>query len=584
MADKRNSEARRLAQLIKPRRKAYLLGLLGSSLMDSSMSLVFPLLIKLVLDAVTAKNMNTVGKICLEFSIIIALLICLTPLFQYLFGKTVKAIMIDFRLSVFHHMEKLPVAYYENTHSGDSLSRINNDLGVVENALSGNIRSIVSLLMTGVYSAVIMLFLNWKFAVVLILVGLVSTYVNSRFALPLRKISLEIQQGLGKQVERLMDLIAGAQVSRVFQMTGQMNRKYQVTNQLLAKLSIARSVRSAFLNSANYTLIWINNGGVFIFGTLLLIHGEITLGTLLSLILLLDHVTNLFRNLGSFWANLQSSFAGAARVFELLDIAEEPERHNNEAKNKAHKNESKQIIEFRNVSFSYGEGEKILDGLNLSIEKGHLVALVGPSGGGKSTILKLLLGFYPLEQGQIRFEGKRFTDYSLSEQRNKMAYVSQDSYLFEGTIEENIRYGRMDATYEEVVAAAKSAYAHDFIMEQSEGYSTSIGERGARLSGGQRQRITIARALLKNATILLLDEATSALDSESEQAVQMGLQRLMEGKTTITIAHRLSTIRQANMIYVIGKGRIMEQGRHADLLDAGGVYMRLHNMQDRKSK
>ena len=201
------------------------------------------------------------------------------------------------------------------------------------------------------------------------------------------------------------------------------------------------------------------------------------------------------------------------------------------------------IIEIHNGTFGYTENKKIIEGLNVKVEKGQLVALVGPSGSGKSTILKLLLGFYPLQQGEILIEGRSFSNTSLSEIRDQMAYVSQEAYLLEGTIEENIRYGRQDATFDEVVKAARAAYAHDFIMEQPDAYNTIVGERGTNLSGGQKQRIAIARALLKNAPILLLDEATSSLDSESEQAVQKGIESLMKDKTTIAIAHRLSTIK-----------------------------------------
>ncbi|GIP32103.1 ABC transporter ATP-binding protein [Paenibacillus sp. J2TS4] len=583
MMNDSNSEVSRLVRLIRPRKKAYLIGLFGCSLMDSIVAIVFPLLVKFVLDAITDKNMDVLWMVSLGFTLITAALFCLTPFFQYLFGKTVKSIMMDLRLLVFHHMEKLPVSYYENTHSGDSISRINNDVGEVEHALSGNLRNIISLVMTGVYSAVIMIIFEWRFAVALILMGLLSTYVNTRFAIPLRKISTEIQQGSARQMERLMELIAGTQVSRIFQMLDRMNGKYKETNHQLAKLSISRINKYAFLNSTNYMLMWINNGGVFIFGSLMVINGLTSVGTLLSIILLLDHVTNVFRQFGNFWSNLQSSLAGASRVFELLDFAEEPERYPAVVEGVVY-NETLGMIEFRNGAFAYNENEKVLDGLSLIVEKGQVVALVGPSGGGKSTIIKLLLGFYSLEQGEIRMEGRRFADYPLSELRDRMAYVSQDTYLIEGTIEENIRYGRMDASNEEVVAAARAAYAHDFIMELTDGYNTMVGERGARLSGGQKQRIAIARAFLKNAPILLLDEATSALDSKSEQAVQQGLQRLMEGKTTIVIAHRLSTIKQADVIYVIDKGRIVEQGTHDELLEVGGAYSRLHDIQGRHNE
>jgi len=220
----------------------------------------------------------------------------------------------------------------------------------------------------------------------------------------------------------------------------------------------------------------------------------------------------------------------------------------------------------------------------LNVEKGKIAALVGPSGSGKSTLIKLLLGFYQLQAGGIVINGMPMGEYTLTELRDLMAYVPQDTYLFEGTLEENIKFGGMSASHEEVVAAAEAAKAHDFIMEFSENYNTIVGERGVRLSGGQKQRIAIARALLKNAPILLLDEATSALDSESEQLVQDALKTLMNGRTTIAVAHRLSTIENADVIFVIDKGRVVEQGRHEELLSMNGLYNRLYMMQFKRAE
>jgi ABC-type multidrug transport system fused ATPase/permease subunit len=245
------------------------------------------------------------------------------------------------------------------------------------------------------------------------------------------------------------------------------------------------------------------------------------------------------------------------------------------------------VVAVHDLAFSYeGEDEEdpsddveVLHEISLSADQGQVVALVGPSGGGKSTLIKLLLGFYPVRDGEIAIDGRQVEGYSLPQLRSMMAYVPQDAYLFDGTIEENIRYGRPDATRQEVVAAAQSANAHDFILEQPDGYDTPVGERGAKLSGGQRQRIAIARALIKDAPILLLDEATSALDSESEQQVQDALGVLMQGRTTIAIAHRLSTIENADTIYVIDGGKVVEQGRHEELLGRGGLYSRLHELQ-----
>ncbi|WP_338556386.1 ABC transporter ATP-binding protein [Paenibacillus sp. KS-LC4] len=572
----------RLAQLLGRRKLTFIFSFLGFGLMSSSVSIITAMLVSTFLDAITEKNMAAVMTLTIQFMLIVIAMCILTPLFQYWYGKTVKTIMNSMRLRVFHHMEKLPVTYYENSHSGDSLSRITNDLQTMENAFSGEALTLLSLMATGTISAVIMFYLDWRFAVAMILLGMLSTYVNSRYAKPFRTLGTEIQEQSGVQLERLTNLVAGTQVSRTFQMVDGMNRKYKETTTRLADLFLQRAKKSAYLTSTNYFLLWINNGGAFIIGAFMLINGQLTIGSLLGVILLLENVTNLFRNLGVFWSNLQSSLAGADRVFELLDVAEEPERYAAVSKEAevACSNENI-MLDFKNVSFAYHKDENVLNRLNLQVDKGQHVALVGPSGGGKSTIMKLLLGFYPFSDGDIRIEGKSFGEYSLEELRDRMAYVSQDPYLFEGTIEQNIRYGKLDATTAEVVEAARAAFAHDFISEQTDGYKTAVGERGVRLSGGQKQRIAIARAILKNAPILLLDEATSALDSDSELAVQQGIERLMEGKTTIAIAHRLSTIEQADMIVVVDGGNIMEQGKHDELLAAGGAYSRLYHTQKR---
>ncbi|MFC6333829.1 ABC transporter ATP-binding protein [Paenibacillus septentrionalis] len=575
----RNSEVARLASYIKQRRASYLVSLFSSSLVESSVPIVMAVMLKFILDSVVEESMSQILKLCIVLALMIICLFILTRVFQYWFGKTVQEIMVDFRMMVFRHMIRLPVSYYENTHSADSLSRINTDLSVVEHAFTGDIRPIVTQAITGGGSAIIMFFLDWRLALALIAMGILSTFINSKFAKPLRVISNQIQKHTAVQSERLTDLIAGMHVSRMFQLTDKMNEKFRDTNHLLAKLEIARTKRYAALNGTNYILIWINNMGAFALGSFMLLNGQTTLGTLLSLVLLLDHVANLFRNMGSMWANLQSSLAGASRIFELMDHQKEPERYLLQAPDE--KIETEQAtIEFRNVVFGYKQ-KKIIDGLDFRVEQGQMVAFVGPSGGGKSTIFKLLLGYYPFEQGEIIVEGRNISEYSLEQLRDRIAYVSQDSYLFSGTIEENIRYGRLNATLEEIVEAAKVANAHQFICELPDGYQTIVGERGARLSGGQKQRIAIARSLLKDAQILLLDEATSALDSNSELAVQRGLQRLMEGKTTIAIAHRLSTIQQADKIYVIDGGKVLEQGNHNELLAQCGIYSRLHSAQEK---
>nr|WP_285891136.1 ABC transporter ATP-binding protein [Paenibacillus pasadenensis] len=566
--------------MLERNKKSYFFSLVIFGVLSSSVSIVTSLLVSTILDALNEKDMNAVVVLCLQFLLVIVALCTLTPLAQYWFGKSVKTAMNSMRLRVFRHMELLPVSYHENNHSGDSLSRITNDLQTMEKAFSGQALMLVSLIASGGISAAVMFYMDWRFAIAMIALGFVSTYVNTRYAKPLRKISADIQEQTSVQLEQLSNLVAGTQVSRTFQMVEGVNGKYKETTGKLALLSMLRSKKSAYLSGTNFLLLWINNGGAFIIGAFMMLNGQISIGNLLGVILLLENVTSLFRNLGMFWSDLQTSLAGADRVFELLDADAEPDRYDVPLPEKRSESaNSGGMIEFNDVSFAYLQAKKTLDRLNLRVERGQMVALVGPSGGGKSTIMKILLGFYRSDSGEITVDGRSFADYTLQELRDKMAYVQQEPYLFEGTIASNIRYGKMDATDDEVMDAARAAFAHDFIMEQPEGYNTLVGERGARLSGGQKQRIAIARAILKNAPILLLDEATSALDTDSELAVQRGIERLMEGKTTIAIAHRLSTIEKADSIVVIEGGTVAEQGSHEELLASGGIYNHLHQTQ-----
>lgn len=569
------NELKKFISLLRPSTFSYTLGLIGCGVIDASVAtLITTYAAKDAVDAAARRDMSQIINTSVKLSIAALVLIILVPIFNYLFSSSVKKIISGIRINVFDHMVKLPIGYFENTHSGDSVSRITNDIGVIENALNVNIRSIVSLIITGVFSSLMMLYIDWRLASVLILMGLISTFVNVKFAGTVRNLSNIIQKNAGVLTERFIDMLSGFVIIKMFNIYEIVFNKYKEVNDKTAKMSAARSVRYGLQDSTNFILIWICNGGTFIIGSYMIINGQCSLGSVLVMILLLSNVTNLFRQLGNFVSQLQPSLAGAFRVFELLDIKPEPDRYGDNVSSK-----ERGFTGVINGVFSYVEGERVIDNLTLTVEKGSMAAIVGLSGSGKSTIIKMLLGFYPLDSGSVIVDGKDIGEYTLTQLREIMAYIPQDVCLFEGTIEENIRYGRIDALHDEVIEAAKAANAHEFIMEQPEGYGTMVGERGTRLSGGQKQRIAIARAIIKDAPILLLDEATSALDSESEQLVQDALNRLMRGRTTITVAHRLSTIKNADLIYVIDNGKIVEQGRHEELLLSGGLYNRLFNMQ-----
>ncbi|GIO01712.1 hypothetical protein J5TS2_23800 [Brevibacillus halotolerans] len=316
---------------------------------------------------------------------------------------------------------------------------------------------------------------------------------------------------------------------------------------------------------------------MLVFGIIMVPQDVIGVGSLVAIIQQQLLVTVGFLHLGQVLSILQSSLSGASRVIELLSEPIEPERYIPLSEELPH--QKNKVLEMNQVVFENDTDAKVLDDFSFSIGEGETAALVGASGSGKSTVIKLLLGYYPAKSGSFRMFGKTIGEYSLQEMRSPIAYVPQDAYLFEGTIEENIRYGKLALLMRKSLKLLEQHTRMDFIMDLPNGYETRVGERGAMLSGGQRQRIAIARAIIKNAPILLLDEATSALDSGSEYWVQKALAELMKDRTTLIVAHRLSTVEETDMIYVVDQGKVVENGRHQELLSKNGFYSTLYKMQ-----
>lgn len=363
-----------------------------------------------------------------------------------------------------------------------------------------------------------------------------------------------LQQKAAELTRVLTDMFSGFQTVKSLNLKKILVNKAEAENSAVANESVKKAGVEALLDGTNFLLEWINFGGCVVIGSFMVLRGETTFGTLIAVIELLNGVGTMFQQLGGYVVRLQASLVGAERVFELMDQEKEPDRYELSRLDDNLK-QSGEIV-FDQVSYTYENGTKALNNISLCIKKGAAAALVGASGSGKSTIMKILLGFYRPDEGGLSISGKDFQEYSLDQIRSMMAYVPQDSYLFNASIRENIRYGKPDATDEEIEEAAKLAFAHDFILQQPDGYDTLVGERGQSLSGGQKQRIAIARAFLKNAPILLLDEATSSLDSKSEDLVQQALGKLMEGRTTITIAHRLSTVESADVVFEMDQGSL----------------------------
>ncbi|MFC0215896.1 ABC transporter ATP-binding protein [Paenibacillus chartarius] len=576
------AELRRMLMLLGPRRKAYFVGLIGDSMVHGSISIALAFVFKSLLDFADKGDRSDFYQSIMIVSGTFLTIALISPIFSYIYMSVVKKTMVELRTRLYEHLGDLPARYFEERHSGDLISRTTSDVQTMEKVYVEHVKSVLTDIFTLIGSVVSMYILDWRFAIVLTLLGGAGIAANTAFAGPLRQTGEKLQGQMGRMTERLTDILAGLQVMKMFRLHSIVTGKYDEANERVADLTLEQGHRSGLLEAVNFLINFLSFGGILVIGILLYAQGILELGTLAAIVQLQMSVTMIFLQLGSVVSLMQSSLAGAARVFEVLEEPAEKERFASREEEAGLRSDA--MLEFQDIGFAYEPDAPVLGGFELAVKPGQVAALVGASGSGKSTVFKLLLGFYETQRGAIGIAGKPMSAYTLAEIRSMIAYVPQDAYLFEGTIEDNIRLGKPDASQEELVDAAKAAFAHDFISELPEGYATMVGERGAKLSGGQRQRIAIARALLKNAPVLLLDEATSALDNESEYWVQQALQRLMQNRTVLVIAHRLTTVQDADMICVMERGKVVEQGNHTELLNRRGVYAGLYEYQFDRDK
>ena len=573
----KENELIRTLLFMKPNIIKYIISVIvDSSFTSICYNIVLAYIMKDVINAIIYGNILLIKRAFFIAigSFVIAFI--LQPLFKYLHQCCAIKAMGNIRMNVFKHMGSLTVKNFEGRHTGDLITRITNDIDAIQKVYMNHIPMLSFAFIHGTVAIISMLLMNWQFAIIAIVIGLVSVLISILFSKPLRRTGDDVQSRIGGMTQSLIDISDGFMETKMFNIEGKIFDKYENENRNLNVAVIKRGKISSILEVINDTYGILKTIGLLTLGLYMSMNGKIDIGTIAAILHLQGNASFLFENIGQFIAGIQGSLAGACRVFELLNSP--TESYDTKEYNKSNIF-SNSMIEMKKVCFSYDDSERVLDKVDISVDEGKMAAIVGASGGGKSTLIKLLMGFYNVDDGEIFIDGKPIESRSLRELREMISYVPQDAYLFYGTIEENIRYGRLDATKEEIIESAKMAYAHDFIMEFPNGYDTMVGEKGANLSGGQKQRIAIARAILKNAPILLLDEATSALDSESEQLVQLALDRLMEGRTTIAIAHRLSTIEAADEIYVLQDGKVMEKGRHMNLISMEGIYKHLYDLQ-----
>lgn len=572
----KNLDLVRLFELMKPEQGKYLFYVLISSVLESGASLLTTLSLGNVVKAVEAHDIGQLKTVVIILAVAAALNLsdCLASLGGY---NCVSRMLSRIRRSAFVKINRLPMSYYDTRLSGDLVSRVTNDIGTFEELFLNQIPNAVFFTVFGILSISVSLAVNWKLGLVFCLMSLGFKLLNDYLVKAVKKYSKEAYAKNALLVQELLNVLSGNAVVKMFGLEEKMMKSYKRMNRDYTDTSIHLEFRKSLQNAANALMTSTVGNAALILGAWFVFRDSISVATLLVVNQLASSVTMMFRWTGQILGEAAATSVAGMRIKEMLDADEEPEGF------MLPKEEEVPFdVQFQDVEFSYGE-KQVLKKISFSAESGRKIALVGESGGGKSTVIKLLLGFYDAQAGNIWVCGKCLADYTRENVRKLTSYVSQESFLFDATIEENIRYGKKDATHEEVVSAAKMAYAHDFIMEQEMGYDTLVGERAVRLSGGQKQRIAIARAILKDAPVLLLDEATSALDAQSQESVKKALDLLMEGRTTIIVAHRLSTIEDADEILVINNGTVTERGTHQELLARGKDYYALYRLQFRYS-
>jgi subfamily B ATP-binding cassette protein MsbA len=512
--------------------------------------------------------------------ITIVISVFLANLFTYLSGVVLAKIRAEvikkMRMDIFEHVAQMHISYFSTERKGDLMSKMTNDIQEVENSIIQSLRVVFREPATIILYFSVLFFMSFKLTLFTILVIPISGAIIGGITKRLKKKAAESQESLGRIVNILDETIGGMRVIKAFGARNYITRKFDSETTYYSDVNVAMAKKNELASPISQFMGVSVVAGILVYGGSLVLNNssDLSASDFITYIIIFTQVLNPAKEISRAASVIQRGLASAERIFKVVDTESEIQNVSNPIAVSFFENQ----VSFENVSFGY-EKEEVLKNINFNLKKGKTIALVGPSGGGKSTIADLVPRFYDPTQGQISIDGINLKELELTQLRSLMGIVTQESILFNDTVFNNIAFGLEGISEAKVIEAAKIANAHDFIVQLENGYQTSIGERGSKLSGGQRQRLSIARAVLKNPPILILDEATSALDSESELLVQEALTKLMTNRTTLVIAHRLSTIQHADMILVIQSGEIVQRGTHQELMLEEGIYKKLSTMQ-----
>ncbi|MBL8045322.1 MAG: ATP-binding cassette domain-containing protein [Anaerolineales bacterium] len=547
----------------------------------SALGLAFPWIMQNLVDAVLGRQDFS------ELNRITGLLIftfLVRAVFYYFQGYYLtyvgERVLLDLRRETYAHLHQLSVRFFADRRTGELLSRLSSDVTLVRGALTGSLISALGQAVSFIGSLVLMLALNWRLSLFILAIAPIIVLSGAVVGARLRKLSTDVQDKLAESTAVAEEAIGNVRVVKAFAREGfeveRYNHQLGLTFENIMRQNILRSLVAPLMSFLGFSAL----AAVLWFGGREVLDGRLTGGALIAFLVYGINIAGALGTFTGLWTQLQEALGASRRIFELLDEVPEIKDEPNARPLPAVTGH----IKLEDVSFSYPTSDRVLHNVTLEIAPGEVVALVGPSGAGKTTLFNLIPRFYDPTSGHVLVDGHDVRTVTLDSLREQIGLVAQETQLFSGTVRENLRYGRLDATDAELEEAAQAANAAEFIERLPKGYETVVGERGVKLSGGQRQRVAIARAILKNPHLLLLDEATSSLDSESESLVEEALERLMRGRTTLIIAHRLATVHRANRIAVLEQGRLIDIGTHSELIERDGLYAKLYRMQFRETE